>query len=335
MEENDIRRALNREYAPKPDVKAEWERLGNRLDIEQESAQMVSIGRNRRMMAASFFTGIAATLATLYVISILTRQPDSEIRYAFTAIEQPSEVMLTTADGETHPVAKGNEIMPQKAKSGNNALASSKMCTLTTPRGKDFQLSLADGTTVWMNADTRLDFPEAFSGKSRIVRLKGEAFFEVAKDEKHPFIVETDYFNATVLGTSFNIRAYNERSAAVVLVDGSVEMEAGVIRQMLKPGEMATFNTQLSTFNCKEVDTYPYTQWRDGFFYFNDASLFEIMQELGRWYNINIAFDNPAKMNLHLHFVAQRSSSIREAISNLNALGVVQIDYENGVVTIK
>ena len=89
------------------------------------------------------------------------------------------------------------------------------------------------------------------------------------------------------------------------------------------------------SFTVTEVDTYSYIQRRNGFFYFDNQSLFEIMQELGRWYNVNIMFDDPQKMNVRLHFVANRKNKLQEAIKNLNELGVIHIEQEHGTVIIR
>ena len=186
-----------------------------------------------------------------------------------------------------------------------------------------------------MNADSRLEFPKQFTGSQRRVKLKGEAYFQVAKNASKPFIVETDFFNTTVLGTTFNLKAYSAKDANIVLVEGSVRVNAKGHEITLKPGQQAILNSQSSILNIKEVDTYPYTQWREGFFYFENQTLFEIMQELGRWYNVNIAFDDPQKMDLRPHFVCKRSQSLGEAIKNMNELGVVEIEYTGDAVIIK
>jgi ferric-dicitrate binding protein FerR (iron transport regulator) len=185
-----------------------------------------------------------------------------------------------------------------------------------------------------MNAESKLEFPETFNGNTREVALHGEAYFEVAKDAKHPFIVKTDYFNTKVLGTSFNIRAYSERDANVVLVEGSVKvgMSGKETEHTLKPGQQ--FSILNSQFSIKDVDTYPYTQWRDGFFYFDDTAMIEIMQELGRWYNVNIIFEEAKYMNTHLHFVAERRLSLSDIIRNINDLGIVNVEIQKDALIV-
>ena len=148
-------------------------------------------------------------------------------------------------------------------------------------------------------------------------------------------MVETDWFTTRVLGTSFDVRAYNARTASVLLVEGSVRLNAGDAECLMEPGDMASLSGGSQAFEVQQVDPYPYTQWREGFFYYDDTTLYEIMQELGRWYNVNIVFDSPEKMDVRLHFVAERRASVREAVENLNGLGVAHIEYRNGAISIK
>jgi len=111
-----------------------------------------------------------------------------------------------------------------------------------------------------------------------------------------------------------------------------VQVKIGDLAKVLSPGEQAALTG--SRLEVKAVDTYPITQWKEGFFYFDNQSLFFIMQELARWYGVNVAFDDTSKMQVRLHFVVERSKSLREAIANLNALGVVHAEVEGNMVVI-
>ncbi len=186
------------------------------------------------------------------------------------------------------------------------ATTSAQLKALSIPRGQDYHLTLADGTKVWLNAESRLEFPDRFNGNTREVRLQGEAYFEVKKDVKRPFIVHTDYLSTRVLGTSFDVRAYSRKDASVTLVSGRVQVKTGDLAQILSPGEQAALTG--SQLAVKAVDTYPITQWKEGFFY--------------------------SKMQLRLHFVVERSKSLREAVANLNALGVVHAEVDGNMVII-
>ncbi|MBR1464443.1 MAG: FecR family protein [Prevotella sp.] len=330
-----IKRALRRKHIPSPDVDQEWELFAASHAASSHPASQ------RKAHIVGFLLGVAATIAAMLVVypfvkSSLVEQSPYEGVQIFSANDNPTEVML--AQNEDKPEAvKDNTLVFGKAAEQTSESVKAKMLTLTTPRGKDYHLTLADGTKVWMNAESKLEFPETFKGNTREVILHGEAYFEVAKDAKHPFIVKTDYFQTRVLGTSFNIRAYSERDANVVLVDGSVSLMLNKNNSeaiTLAPNQQAILNAKRSTLNIKEVDTYPYTQWRDGFFYFDDTPMIEIMQELGRWYNVNIIFEEAKYMNTHLHFVAERSLPLSAIIRNINDLGIVNVEMQKDAVIV-
>lgn len=334
LEEYDIKYALNRKYAPKPDKQKAWDQLSRELNIS-ESNDDAQAKRHRRHVMISFITGVAATVAIFFVISLLTKPVATDDLF-FAANNEPQGITLTSSDGTKKMIDDKSIDLLEKQMTGEKAKTESKtaMLTLATSRGKDYQATLSDGTRVWLNADSRIEFPEKFTGGERRVKLKGEAYFEVAKDKDHPFIVETDYFNTTVLGTTFNIKAYSPKDANIVLIDGSVKViDTKKQEILLKPGQKLSFFNTL--FTVSDVDTYPYTQWREGFFYFEDQTLYEIMQTLGRWYNVSIAFDAPEKMNIRLHFVAERSKGVEEAIRNLNAVESIHVEYNNHIISIR
>lgn len=170
----------------------------------------------------------------------------------------------------------------------------------------------------------------ATSGHERRVELKGEAYFEVSHDKRHPFIVVTEYLTTKVLGTVFNVRAFSAKDASVVLVDGSV----AVGDRLLQPGQMASLSR--GAIVTADIDTYPFTQRKEGFFYFHDAPLVLIMGEIGRWYNKTVVFEDQNALNVHLHFVAERSLALNEVLSQLDGIdGVKIMQEEDGTVVVK
>ena len=335
MQQWELYSALNRECAALPDVDEQWQELSDRLELSSPDAESVA-----RRSAITRFTpfvkwavGIAAMVALivglrLWIDHNAGSTTQTGAAYDITAKNDITEVTLTTADGKSREMS-GHDMTIEKP--AENA-ASSQMLALSTPRGKDYHLTLVDGTQVWLNADSRLEFPEAFVGDRREVRLSGEAYFEVTKDSRRPFIVHTDYITTQVLGTAFNVRAYSQRDAAVTLVEGSVLAQVASQSIQLKPGQQAAIKQ--AQLRVSQVDTYPYIQWKEGFLYYDNATLFFIMQDLARWYNVNVSFDDTSKMQLRLHFVVERSKSLDEAISSLNALGEVHIQREGNVIVI-
>ena len=188
---------------------------------------------------------------------------------------------------------------------------------------------------VWLNADSKISFPEEFNGKERNVAVAGEAYFEVTKDAQHPFIVKTEYFTTTVHGTSFNVCAYSAKEAHVTLVSGSVAVKTNDgPEEFITPGQMASL-TEESAMSIKNVDIYPLIQWKEGFFYFERDRLVDIMMELGRWYNVNIVFEHEADMNRQLHFVAEHSDSLKDIVRRLNDLGIAKFKLNKDIISIE
>jgi ferric-dicitrate binding protein FerR (iron transport regulator) len=162
--------------------------------------------------------------------------------------------------------------------------------TITTPRGRQYQVTLPDGTKVWLNAASRITFPTAFGGTGRKVEISGEAYFEVARDAGRPFKVSAGGADIEVLGTSFNINAYDdERAIKATLLDGSVKVSGARSEVLLKPGQQAVINEQLQVngdINIEQV-----LAWKNGLFYFNSTGIATVMQQLSRWYDIDVRYE--------------------------------------------
>ena len=339
LEQWQLQSAMNREHVSAPDVEAAWHDVSRRLDLPvmEEDADAPSHASqalwHRVIPFARWAAGIAAVIALIVGYRYWSGSQGSvpvNVNADSFAINVPDSidaVTITTADGHARHI-KEEMALDKSAK----ATTPAQLMALSIPRGQDYHLTLADGTQVWLNAESRLEFPDRFNGNTREVRLQGEAYLEVKKDAKRPFIVHTDYLTTRVLGTAFNVRAYSRKDASVTLVSGRVQVNTGDLAQVLSPGERAALTGSQLMVNA--VDTYPITQWKEGFFYFDNQSLFSIMQELSRWYGVNVSFDDRSKMNLRLHFVVERSKSLREAVANLNALGVVHAEVDGNMVII-
>ena len=206
--------------------------------------------------------------------------------------------------------------------------------TLSTPRGKDFKLVLHDGTEVWLNAESTLRYPSRFSGDRRVVELSGEAYFKVARDEARPFFVKSGAIETQVLGTSFNFRNYDHSTPHVTLVEGRVLVTGYSTSVTLRPNDDAQIHTD-GTIRVTQVDPRNYTAWTEGYFYFDNATLEDIMRELGRWYNLTIRFENTRAMSYHFTFWARRTGSAEETLRLINGLGKVNAVLEDETLTIR
>lgn len=166
------------------------------------------------------------------------------------------------------------------------------------PRGKEKTVKLSDGTTVHLNSASTLTYPEKFVGKQRVVMLQGEAYFDVTKDPDHPFIVQTRFGNVTVLGTAFDVNAYNDCDECyTTLVRGKVQFTTPANETViLAPGQQAVVAGM--TVRKREVDVNNYISWMNGMYSFRNESLGKIMSTLERWYDIKVIFADPSIANL-------------------------------------
>lgn len=163
--------------------------------------------------------------------------------------------------------------------------------TLATPRGGQYKVVLADGSKVWLNASSSLRFPAAFTGKERKVELTGEAYFEVAKNKEMPFHVNANGIDVEVLGTHFNVNAYEDEGAIkTTLLEGSVRIIKGKTAGLLKPGEQAVLNKKVNGMEIKKVDMNEVIAWKNGLFQFDGADIKSIMRQIGRWYDVEIEY---------------------------------------------
>lgn len=172
---------------------------------------------------------------------------------------------------------------------------------VTAPFGQSVELSMSDSTKVWLNSGTKLRYPSNFSTKTRVVELNGEAFFEVASDKKHPFIIKTTSLDVKVTGTRFNVDAYSENDKTnVTLVEGTVALQnkTGNTITELHPNMNAEFSKSTSQLNLKKVNVEFYTSWTTGTLVFREESLAEIAKKLEKWYNVEIVFDQDDIKNI-------------------------------------
>jgi ferric-dicitrate binding protein FerR (iron transport regulator) len=176
---------------------------------------------------------------------------------------------------------------------------------LNTPMGAKMNFELPDGSKVWLNDGSKIKYPTHFASSQREVFLEGEAFFEVAKNEKMPFILKNKSATVKVTGTSFNIRAYpDEQLYEATLNSGTIELEipeTGVKashKMVMKPGEQIRLNTQNGKYEAKKVDAEAFNAWINGKLLFRDAPMDEVMRKLERWYNADIVINSPELKNI-------------------------------------
>jgi transmembrane sensor len=192
--------------------------------------------------------------------------------------------------------------------------------TITIPRQGEYQLVLADGTKVWLNSESSLRFPVAFKGTERKVELTGEGYFEVAKDKKKPFIVQVKSTEVRVLGTHFNINAYN--AVNTTLIEGAVELKNSHHEVLLKPGESGSIQHN-NLYKIEKADIEAIVSWKNGYFVFHNEEIKSIMEKVSRWYGVKVEYQGNVE---HLRFYGKvsRSGDITELLKNIELTGAVR-----------
>jgi hypothetical protein len=190
-----------------------------------------------------------------------------------------------------HKTADG-EVVYNSAK--NKMAAIIEYNTLTTPRGGQYHLTLADGTDVWLNAASSIKYPTAFAGKTRQVEITGEAYFEVAHNAAKPFLVTSNGQTIEVLGTHFNVNSYtDETTIKTTLLEGSVKVSNGITTTILKSGQQSRINIgsnnpKISILNG--IDTEETIAWKNGYFRYDNIELKDLMRQISRWYDIEVVY---------------------------------------------
>ena len=210
--------------------------------------------------------------------------------------------------------------------------------TMRIPVGGFYQLALSDGSKVWLNSMTELRFPVAFTGEERKVYLTGEAYFEVAPDSKHPFIVVTEEgMEVKVYGTEFNMSTYQHGVVQTVLVSGKVGIRVNATGKevMLAPKQMAEYSEKTGMVRVEEADPYRYIAWKDGEFVFERETIEEIMERLGRWYDVKVFYENESLKQKRFTGVISRYENIEQVLRLIEGPATLRFEVKGNVVMVK
>lgn len=269
------------------------------------------------------------------------------------------------ASGNEHGAGVGRK----DSSGGNNQSADGKAFiamtynTINIPRGSIYQVVLADGTRVWLNAATTLKFPTAFTGRDRVVELEGEAYFEVAKNMDKPFKVMIRSFSGMggsgvparpmqveVLGTHFNVMAYGDESAIhTTLLEGSVRVSSDVSAAMLQVGQQASVGWLSGPVTVKETNMEEAIAWKRGLFQFDEAPIQSVMNQVARWYDMDIVYEGSSSgspsgsiagsfagnsSGKHFTGMINRSMQLANALKIIEVAGKVHFRAEGRTITV-
>ena len=296
--------------------------------------------RRQSMQRSIIRLSVAASLLiALSVVWLLVERdrPEDSVKMAKTVVEpEACRAFLQLSSGERIVLEKsGQRDLHETA--GNIRIDSGKVVysasvasqpepmlynTLSVPNGGEYRLLLADGTAVHLNAGSELRYPVAFAAAERKVHLKGEAWFEVAKDAERPFYVETDEVSIRVYGTAFNVNTHGLRATETVLVEGEIGISGK--GGTGEPGQLAACDHHSGEITFREVDVRKYTAWKNGEFCFNDDTLEEILEELGRWYDVRIVYRSAGKKHIQFSGHLKRYENIRKILGAISeSTGIV------------
>lgn len=312
----------------------------------------------RKLWMVSAAAAVIAIFALIGLYTVKRNNDDINIRYANDVAPGGNHAILTLANGrkidltgsKTGEIAKVNGIAVKKAANGllvfnvidadtdtkNKEQINNKeqFNTIETPLGGQYQVNLPDGTHVWLNALSKLTFPSRFNKLHRTVELIGEAYFEVAKDKSHPFIVKNNRQEVEVLGTHFNINSYeNEPNIKTTLLEGSVKVRTQTTERIIVPGEQAILT--VAGINVKSVDPALAIDWKNGEFRFKDESLTSILRKLSRWYGVEFKLEGDFDKMPYFSGSVSRFDQISLVLKMLEETGDIKFSISGKVVTVK
>ncbi len=254
-------------------------------------------------------------------------------------LESKKDSRIKEVDGSL--ISKDSTGLDYSIQSTDVKLSEIQENVVITPAGGEYQLTLSDGTKVWMNALSEIRYPVKFSGDSRKVAVSGEVFFDVAKNKDKPFYVNVGDVDIKVLGTQFNVMAYSdEENIETTLVEGSVRLMSKRFDKTkaevdLVPGHKANFNRSTKTVEITTVDTDIYTAWKDGKFVFESANLDDIMRKLERRYDVKVFFENQDIKNLRFSARLSRYGNIEDVLYKMEQTTSVKFIVKDDHVIVR
>ena len=326
---------------------------------ERERLQRAITRRKKRQLVMRW--SVAASVILCVALSALYLWNDSDWFFEQKFPQQANweqsklaEVELILADGKRVPLGgSGRQIQDHgvsgikddslqgltyvQAKALDEKVTVVLYNTLKVPTGGFYQLELSDGTRVWLNAESELRFPVQFGTGEREVYLKGEAYFDVRKDVARRFIVHLKESNVTVLGTSFNIKAYGDEDYIyTTLVEGKVRFTSEKEHEevTLRPGMQSVLNLKSGKTELKEVEVEQFTAWRQGRFVFPSTTLGDLMCQLKRWYDIDVVYLSPEAKGYEFRGAINRDMDLKNVLAIVEKTSNVVFDINGRTIKV-
>lgn len=320
---NDLDEAVNRKQGLSPDIDAAWSQFEKThlFGDTQPSARIASEEDDNESHARWYsilkyvMAGAAAVTLLLFLWTGQESKRASRQQVAVagdsvsTNVEAP--IVVKEKDCRTHIVYN----------------------MITIAAGEQKNVTLPDGTEVYLNAKSVLKYAENFGKDNRNVEFCGEGYFKVHHDASLPFVIKTRSVATKVLGTEFNLRCYNAEDVHVTLVKGSVEVSLNSNKVTITPNQDAY--VEHGSVMVQNVNPKDFTSWKDGILYFDNASLRTILQQLGRVYNVNVVCRDEQLLNKHFHYMCNMNDSLEEALKLLNASSDINVKVKDNTIVIE
>ena len=304
------------------------------VHIREEQAKKIIFSSLKKKRNLTPYYGVAASIAVLLIVTLFffiredkqgvsEKLVTSEIKpiqsRALLVLSTGEQIQLTKSAQEIQEqdgsVLKIDSVMGVQYDSLSTKRAEKPIYNkIVVPRGGEYFVTLSEGTKVWLDADSELEYPVFFSGDFREVKLKGNAYFSVTKKNDKPFVVRAGEFSLKVYGTEFNVNAYDLQNIETVLVNGSIGFKANIStpERMMAPNELAVSDSRTGLSEIHQVDIYPYIAWKNQNIVFVNERLESIMEKMARWYDVTVFFQDESLKDLRFDCNMRRYTDIRD-----------------------
>lgn len=304
------------------------------VHIREEQAKKIIFSSLKKKRNLTPYYGVAASIAVLLIATLFffireDKQVVSEKLVVSEIKPIQSKAMLVLSTGEQIQLTKSTQKIQEQDGSvlkidsvmgvQYDALSTKRVekpiyNKIVVPRGGEYFVTLSEGTKVWLDADSELEYPVFFSGDFREVKLKGNAYFCVTKKNDKPFVVRAGEFSLKVYGTEFNVNAYDLQNIETVLVNGSIGFKANIStpERMMAPNELAVSDSRTGQSEIHQVDIYPYIAWKNQNIVFVNERLESIMEKMARWYDVTVFFQDESLKDLRFDCNMRRYADIRD-----------------------
>ena len=304
------------------------------VHIREEQAKKIIFSSLKKKRNLTPYYGVAASIAVLLIVTLFffiredkqvvsEKLVTSEIKpiqsKAILVLSTGEQIQLTKSAQEIQEqdgsVLKIDSVMGVQYDSLSTKRAEKPIYNkIVVPRGGEYFVTLSEGTKVWLDADSELEYPVFFSGDFREVKLKGNAYFCVTKKNDKPFVVRAGEFSLKVYGTEFNVNAYDLQNIETVLVNGSIGFKANesTPERMMAPNELAVSDSRTGLSEIHQVDIYPYIAWKNQNIVFVNERLESIMEKMARWYDVTVFFQDESLKDLRFDCNMRRYTDIRD-----------------------